>query len=175
MQVVSLLYELSRQHKQIKGFVYGKGYEQGAANEAYPLVWLDDPVYGQSVNKVLRYTVNVDILGIPENEANVLDVQSSAFLVGLSFVEKIREMQAVTGFGVDGFAFLSLRDYYDNNSAGFRFTYTLTQANPINRCGDFFDPQKEFVRAEAMPEFMVEHPGGCVVFNDKTGLPDFKI
>lgn len=175
MQVVNLLYELSRQHKQIRGFVYGKEYEQGAANEVYPLVWLDDPIYGQSVNNILRYTVNTDILGLPEIAADVSDVQSSAFLVGLSFAEKIKKTQGATGFGVDGFTFLSLRDYYDNNSAGFRFTYTLTQANPINRCGEFFDPSKEFVSVAVMPEFKVEHPDGCAVFNDKTGLPNFKL
>lgn len=175
MQIVNLFYELARQHKQIKGFVYGKGYEKGAANRAHPLLWVDDPLYGQSVNQVLQYTVNVDILGIPENDKDVISVQTAAFNVGLTLAEKIKKTQPKTGFSVSGFTFLSLRDYYDDNAAGFRFTYTIVQANPADRCADEFDPQKQFPQVNALPDFEVSHPDGCAVFNDKTGLPNFKI
>lgn len=175
MQIVNFFYELARQHKQIKGFIYGKSYEKGAANEAHPLLWLDDPIYGQSVNQTLQYTVNVDILGIPENDEDVLDVQTTAFNVGLAIAEKIKQTRAQTGYSIDGFSFVSLRDYYDNNAAGFRFTYTMVQANPVNRCGDDFDPSKQFPKVDALPNFKVENPDGCAIFSDKTGLPNFKI
>lgn len=175
MQIVNILYELARQHKQVKGFYYGKSYEKGAANEAHPLVWLDDPVYGRSVNHVLTYTCNVDILGIPENDSQVQAVQSAAFAVGLTLAEKIKQVRAVTGFSLDDFTFLTLRDYYDNNAAGCRFTYTIIQANPVDRCNDDFDPAKEFPRMDALPDFTVENPDGCAIFSDKTGLPNFKI
>lgn len=175
MQIVNFFYELARQHKQIKGFIYGKSYEKGAANEAHPLLWLDDPIYGQSVNKTLQYTVNVDILGIPENDEDVLDVQTAAFNAGLAIAEKIKQTRNQTGYSIDGFSFVSLRDYYDNNAAGFRFTYTMVQANPVNRCADDFDPSKQFPKVDALPNFKVENPDGCAIFSDKTGLPNFKI
>lgn len=175
MQIVNFFYELARQHKQIKGFIYGKSYEKGAANEAHPLLWLDDPIYGQSVNQTLQYTVNVDILGIPENDEDVLDVQTAAFNAGLSIAEKIKQTRTQTGYSIDGFSFVSLRDYYDNNAAGFRFTYTMVQANPVNRCAEDFDPSKQFPKVDALPDFKVENPDGCAIFSDKTGLPNFKI
>ena len=175
MQIVNFFYELARQHKQIKGFIYGKSYEKGAANEAHPLLWLDDPIYGQSVNQTLQYTVNVDILGVPENDEDVLDVQTAAFNVGMAIAEKIKHTRAQTGYSIDGFSFVSLRDYYDNNAAGLRFTYTMVQANPVNRCGNDFDPSKQFPKVDALPDFKVENPDGCAIFSDKTGLPNFKI
>lgn len=175
MQIVNFFYELARQHKQINGFFYGKAYEKGAANEAHPLIWLDDPIYGQNVNQTLSYTCNVDILGIPEDDEDVLDVQTAAFNVGLTLSEKIKQVYQSTGFKVDGFTFVSLRDYYDNNAAGYRFTYTIVQANPVNRCNDSFDPSKQFPKINALPDFKVENPDGCAVFSEKTGLPNFKI
>lgn len=175
MQIVDLFYELARQHRQIRGFFYGKAYDKGAANEAHPLVWLDDPIAGRDVNQTIQYTCNVDILGIPSNDAEVLAIQNSAFVIGLSFAEKIKRAYPANGFKFSGFTFVSLRDYYDNAAAGFRFTYTVTQANPVNRCNDDFDPDKQFPETGALPSFQLDSPQGCAVFNDKSSLPNFKL
>ncbi len=175
MQIVNFFYELARQHKRVNGFMYGKAYEKGAANDAYPLVWLDDPVYGISAGNVLRYTVNVDVLDIPANAEEVLSVQDMAFTIGLSMIERIKNVRGVSGFGIDSFNFLTLRDYYDDNAAGVRFTLTVTQANPVNRCAEDFDASKQFPTADALPDFLVDNPDGCAVFSDKAGLPNFTI
>lgn len=174
MQIVNYFYELARQHKKLNGFVYGKGYEKGAAHDAYPLAWLDDPLYGTSVGNTLRYTINLDILGIPANNDEVLAVQGAALSAGLSMIEKIKQVRPTSGISTDGFSFLTLRDYYDDNAAGIRFTLTVVQANPVDRCADDFDPTKQFPKVEALPDFLVDNPDGCAIFNDGTGLPDFK-
>lgn len=176
MKIVNLFYELARQHKQVKGFRYGKSYEKGAGNDIYPLTWLDDPILGQSLNdNVVRFTVNVDFLGIPQDDADVLAVQSAAYLVGLSFKERIREISTATGFNVNAFSFVSLRDYYDDKAAGYRFTYTLVAPNPSNLCAEYFDPEKQLEKTKPLPDFSTENPNGCAVFNDKKGLPNFSI
>lgn len=176
MQIVNFFYELARQHKRIKGFNYDKSYDKGAGNDAYPLVWLDDPIYGQSVGtNVVQYTCNVDFLGLPKDEAEVPTVQAEAFLVGLTFAEKIKLIRNVTGFSVERFNFISLRDYYDDNAAGFRFTFTINQANPVDRCAEDFDPEKQFNKIDALPDFKTDNPDGCAVFSDKKGLPNFKV
>lgn len=175
MQIVNFIYELAKQHKSINGFIYGKSYEKGAANEAHPLIWLDDPIHGQIKDNVLTCSVNIDILGIPDNNEQVLEVQTAAFNTGLSIAEKIKQTRKETGFGIGEYNFLTLRDYYDNNAAGCRFTFTITFANPVNRCAEDFDPSKELPKVEALPDFNVENPNGCAVFSDKTGLPSFKI
>ena len=175
MQIVDLFFNLAREHKKIKSFFYGKSYEKGAGNEVHPLVWLDDPIYGQSNNPTVQYTCNVDILGIPSNDGDVLSIQDSAMIVGLSFAEKIKTSFSTLGFSIQGVSFVTLRDYYDNNAAGCRFTYSINQANPVDRCNDDFDPEKKFASASELPNFSTDNPDGCAVFNDKRGLPDFKL
>lgn len=175
MQIVNFLYELAREHRRVNGFIYGRTYEKGAANEAHPLVWLDDPIYGASAGNTIRYTVNVDILGLPANNDEVLSVQGFALDTGLSMIERIKQVRATSGFSCDAFSFVTLRDYYDNNAAGQRFTLTISQANPVDRCADDFDPAKQFPKVGALPDFTVENPDGCAIFNDGTGLPNFKL
>jgi hypothetical protein len=175
MQIVNFFYELAREHKRLNGFIYGRSYEKGAANEAHPLLWLDDPILGTSAGNTVRYTINMDVLGIPANDTEVLAVQNEAFTAGLSIIERIKVVRPVSGFSIDGFNFLTLRDYYDNNAAGVRFTLTVIQANPVDRCADDFDPTKQFPKVEALPDFLVDNPDGCAIFNDGKGLPNFKI
>lgn len=168
MQIVNIFYDLARQHKKIKSFVYGKSYEKGAGNNIYPLVWLDDPIYGNSVKKpIVQYTVNVDFLGIPANDEDVIAVQTAALNAGLAFNEKLE--------GVERYSFLSLRDYYDDKAAGFRFTFTINKANPVDRCADEFEPDKQFTKVENLPDFKTDNPNGCAVFSNKKGLPNFTI
>lgn len=176
MQIVNFFYELARQHKRIKGFTYNKAYQKGAGNSMYPLLWLDDPIAGQLVGaNVIRWTVNVDVLGLPGKDDEVTTVQAAAFDAGLSIIERIKNTRATTGVGIDGFNFVSLRDYYDDGAAGYRFTMYLNQANPVNRCAEDFDPAKTFPAMAKLPDFNVDHPEGTAVFTDGRGLPNFTL
>lgn len=175
MQIVNVFYEIARQHLLINGFYYGKAYEKGAGNEAHPVFWLDDPIYGQSVNNVIKYTVNFDILGIPGKDAEAIEIQGAAYSCGLDCIEKLKKIRAATGYSVDGFTFLTLRNYYDNDAAGMRFTLIITQANPVDICAENFDDTKEFPKIKDLPDFGVEHPDGCAIFTGKPGLPTFKL
>lgn len=177
MQIVNFFYELARQHEQVRGFRYGKPGDKGAGRDAYPLVWLDDPILGRSTgNKsTVQYTTNVDFLGIPENESEVGTVQASALLIGLDFVERIAQIRSTSGFSVEGFSFITLRQYTDDDAAGVRFTFAVNQANPVNRCAENFDPEKQFPSVQALPVFDVDAADGCAVFTDKKGLPNFTV
>lgn len=171
-QITNLFFDLARQHKTIKGFFFGKSYEKGAANEAHPLVWLDDPIVGSAVRGVVNFTVNVDILDIPQKEEDVINIQESAFRVGLLFADVISKTK---GYSVEGVSFISLRDYYDNSAAGQRFTYSIVCANPIDRCADDLDPFKTFAITSPLPNFSVSHPEGCTVFPEKSGFPKIDV
>jgi len=176
MQIVNLFYEIARQNKRLRGFTYNKSYQQGAGNSMYPLMWLDDPIMGQSMSEsVMRYTVNVDILGLPSETESEQAVQSSAFDVGLSVIYRIRSTRATTGVSVEGFSFVSLREYYDDGAAGYRFTLTLLQANPTDKCLDDYDATKVFPSLASLPDFSVDNPDGCAVFTDSSALPTFKL
>lgn len=175
MVIVNFFYEIARKHKRLKGFAYGRAGGKGAGEEAHPLLWLDDPILGEQVNAALRFTVNLDILGIPATVAEIPTVQDAAFTTGLSIIEHIKTTMRASNIAVEGFSFVSLAEYYDNNAAGYRFTLRLTSANPVDRCADDFDDAKQFVKVESLPDFNTENPEGCAVFTDKSGLPNFKL
>lgn len=180
MQIIDLFAELARQQKKINSFVYGKAYDKGPGNNVYPLIWLDDPILFQSIDvpevgKALRYTANVDILGLPATKAEIGTVQTAAFNVGLSLAEKIKRARPVFGFGIEGFNGITLSEYYDDDAAGIRFTFVVTQGNSYNLCAEDFDPTKQFSKDEPLPDFLLENPDGCAVFTTKNGLPNFSI
>jgi len=174
MEIVNLFYNLARQHKDVKGFIYGLKTANGAGNEAFPLTHLDDPILGQGGDgNTLTYTCNVDITDIPAGALTVQAAQEAAFKIGLSYVERLKLVQ--NGYKISRYSFITLKEYYDNDAAGMRFTYNVVAANPANRCADDFDPTKNFPEFSAFPDFKTDHPEGCAVFTEKNGLPDFKI
>jgi hypothetical protein len=177
MQIVNFFYELAKQHEQVRGFRYGKPGDKGAGRDAYPLVWLDDPILGQATGTgaTVQYTANVDFLGIPANEAEVPTVQAAMLLIGLDFVERIKQVRQTSGFSTERFSFITLRQYTDDDAAGVRFTFGINQANPVNRCAENFDPSKVFPTVQALPAFDVDAADGCAVFTDKKGLPNFTV
>lgn len=178
MKILNIFYELARQHKRVKGFRYNKAYEKGAGNDSYPLVWVDDPITGQTLSAgVLRYTINVDFLGLPleQVEDQVAAIQAQAFNTGLSFAERLRSTKALSGFGLDGYNFVSLRNYYDDNAAGYRFTFYVVGPNPVDRCAEDFDEAKVMEGLKVLPDFLTDNPDGCAIFNDKKTLPNFSL
>lgn len=166
---------MAREHILIRSFKYGRAKGKGAGTDRYPMIWLDDPIYGSASERLnaLVWTVNVDILGIPDSDADVARVQAEAFITGLSIPERSKAVHRQTGISISGFTFTSLSDYYDDNAAGMRFTYTLTQANPVDLCAIYYDPTKQFDLPSALPVFPTDNPEGCAVFTDHVGLPNF--
>jgi len=179
MQIVDFFYSLAEQNLRIKSFVYGKGYQKGSGVDRYPMMWLDDPIYGQTAGagrlNALAWTVNLDILGIPVDNDDVISVQAAAFLVGLGIPERAKVIYKNVGVTVNGFSFTSLRDYYDDKAAGYRFTFNLSQASPVDRCADDYDPDKVFSEPSPLPNFVVDNPDGCAVFSNTVGLPNFSV
>lgn len=176
MQIVNFFYELARTNKRLNGFAYGRAGSKGAGSEAHPLMWLDDPIYGEALNlNSLRFTCNVDILGIPTKPSEIATVQDAAFSTGLSLRERIKAIAPVSGISIEAFSFVSLSEYTDNDAAGYRFTFRLMCANPVDRCADDYDPAKQFPKVDDLPDFLTENPEGCAIFSDKSGLPNFEL
>lgn len=179
MDIVNLFYELARQRDDVRGFAFGKGKKKGAGTDMYPLVWLDDPLTGSTYTtvekgKLIRYIANVDFLKIPEKPEDVQRLQNECFYMGLTFFEKIKQDFATAQVLAQGFTFVSLSEYYDDNACGYRFTYTLDIPNPVDRCADHFDPTKVLPSPAGLPDFSADNPSGCAIFG-KNKLPDFTI
>lgn len=174
MQLVDILYELARQHKSVKAFVYNSVNEIGNGSELYPLFWLEDPLLGDNADaRIIRFDFNFSITEIPEEDNQVKPIQDRCFRIGLAIIEKLRKINNNTLLSVKGFNFLTLRDYYDNKSAGIRFSVTVERTNPQNLCDldNDFEEGKEFPAIEALPKFKTDNPKGCATFPDKPGLP----
>jgi hypothetical protein len=179
MQIVDFFYMIARENLRIKSFTYGKPSAKGAGSDKYPMMWLDDPITGGTAREnnlgVLQYVGNLDILGIPTGDDDVVNTQGSAFMIGLGIPERAKIIYKDTGITFTGFTFISLRDYYDDKAAGYRFTYTMTAASPVDRCANDYDPTKVFTNVSPLPSFSVDAPDGCAVFSNHPGLPNFSV
>lgn len=176
--VVDILYELAKQHLSIKSFVYDSVNEIGNGSELYPLFWLEDPILlNSTAANIIRVDFNFSITEVPTNNSEVKAVQDRCFVTGLAIIEKLRELKAITGLSVVDFSAVSLRRYYDNNAAGYRFSVTVNRVNPQNLCklDEEFDPGKEFPKTDNLPKFDTDNKNGCAIFSDKPGLPKFDL
>ena len=177
MHVVNVFYEIARQYKPLRSFRYGSPSGKGAGNDAYPMMWVDDPIRGATNGgtNLLRFTVNVDFLGIPQNDKEVLSVQQEAFKAGILCADQINKqfdsskvMRRDVTKVVD-YSFITLREYYDDNAAGVRFTYIVETVNPADLCADEFDKNKTFNKNKVLPDMTINNSAGCALFN--RGLP----
>ena len=175
--ITDILFELARQHNEIRAFRYDSVAESGAGIEAYPLLWLEDPLFADNNDaRLLRVRFNFSITAIPETKNEVNTIQKRCFAIGLSIIEKMRAIQDQTLLSVVSFNALSLREYYDNASAGARFTVTATLLNPQDLCrlNGAFDPTKSFPNPQELPHF-ANPANGCALFPEKPQLPSFDL
>lgn len=174
--IVSLFRNQARQHKAIQSFYYNRNYEIGSGNESHPLLWLEDPLVGRNQSNTFTNTVNFSILFVPENEQEVAHLQNMAFSAGLNIIERIKQDQNLMVSVLPSWSFLTLRNYYDNNACGCRFSVDLVQANMQNLCliEEQFDACAEFEDSLSLPQFNVSVAGGCETFANKLPVFDLK-
>jgi hypothetical protein len=168
--IVNIFRQQAREHKTIRAFYYSRNCELGAGSQSHPLFWLEDPITGRNRDNVFVNSVNFAILFLPQalGKTPVHRLQNLAFSIGLNIIERIRHSPAC-GISIHpDWTYTTLRDYYDNNACGCRFSVDFTQLNMQNLCliDAQFDPAKRF-------ETQACGPDCCEVFARK--LPDFDI
>lgn len=174
MKTVEIIYGLAKRHKAVKGFRYNRKGGKGSGSDAYPLIWVDDPIYGgKASDSAMRETVNFDVLFLVSSEKEHRPAQSKALTIALSLVEEINKHFHTYKTRVESWEYLTLSKYTDDDSAGVRFTARFTSAIPINLCEQFFDDDKELEDFDPFPSISTEGAEGCEIFNEKDGLPDF--
>lgn len=142
----------AREHKAIRSFYYNRNYEIGSGNEKHPLLWLEDPIMGRNLDHVFTSTVNFSILFIPDDETEVNCLQNIAFSVGLNILERIKADVESEVAIQPNWSYLTLRNYYDNNACGCRFSLELTHRNMQNLCliEEQFDVDKQFADSQVL-------------------------
>lgn len=174
--IVDLFRCQAREHKVIQSFYYNRNYELGAGNEKHPLLWLEDPVMGHNQQNVFVNTLNFSILFIPQEGANIIDLQNLAFSVGLNILERIKQNTDNEVSVLPDWSYITLRNYYDNNACGCRFTINLIQRNMQDLCliEEQFDIDKQIEENKALNDFDINVSGGCETFVKKLPVFDLK-
>lgn len=191
-KIVYIFQRLAEQHKLIKSFYYNRTYEIGSGNEKHPLIWLEDPIYinitGEN-NNVVEIDVNFSVLLIPDADMGFKDCQDLAFSTGhniIEYIKKYKPLKIEVKKGSE--SALTLQHYYDNNTAGARFSVTLQNVNPANIClldehfdagafnCDFNDDYFKYCNdkeEDKINDFDITPANNCTTFVNK--LPDFNI
>ena len=191
-QIVELFYKVAEQHKLVRSFKYARlSKEAGTGEDNHPLLFLEDPIYvGSSSSKegTVKVTVNFDVVIIPQAFSNfnvkqlsVEDCQSVSESIALNVIAKIRDMYGhYEEYGIDFVAmpvewsFVTLRQWYDDKSAGVRCTLVLSCKNPINFCDleEHFDEKKKFNISDLLSDIDTDNAEGCSATFDYK-LPQF--
>ena len=173
--ILHIFRQQAQQHKTIKAFYYNRNYELGRGNETHPLLWLEDPITGRNQDNIFTNSVNFSILFLPSTEESVHHLQNLAFSIGLNIIERIKKN---TDYGITirpDWTYTTLRNYYDNNACGCRFSINFTQVNMQNLCliEDQFGADNQFEDQSPLSDFDIQPANNCEVFVQK--LPDFDI
>lgn len=173
--IIDIFRQQAREHKTIRSFYYNRNYEIGSGNEAHPLLWLEDPITGRNQANTFTNTVSFSVLFVPTNEDEVAHLQNLAFSIGLNILERIKYNDSISVSVLPSWSYLTLRNYYDNNACGCRFSVELVQRNMQNLCliDEQFDENKEFDDNSTLNRFDVSTSNTCETFVNK--LPVFDI
>lgn len=174
MTIIQLIKEFARTHQNIKSFNYAPVNRMGAGNTIYPTVWAEDPLRLTGDHKgVQTWEVNIAILGLADGDASEFAVQTAAMNIGQRLVKYLNDVRAITAT----YSAVTLREYYDDNASGARYTVRVQTISGLDLCADPFDPNKELQGvAVGLPSFGLEDPEGCAVFADKVGaFPNFTL
>lgn len=173
--ILQIFRQQAQQHKTIRAFYYNRNYELGSGKETHPLFWLEDPLTGRNQDNVFTNSVNFSILFLPTTEESVHHLQNLAFSIGLNIIERIKKNP---DYGISirpDWTYTTLRDYYDNNACGCRFSVNFTQINMQNLCliDEQFGAENQFEDKSLLPDLDMFPANNCEVFVQK--LPDFDI
>lgn len=195
--IVKTFYNISREHKLIRQFVYDRlSKASGIGEENHPLCFLEDPIYvgdGKYTDGSVICTVNFDIVMTPQafenynmKQLSPEECQTVAHAIALNYVAYIKDMsvnyedydedKVNTSMKVLDYSFITLRNWYDNAAAGVRCTLRLSVDNPIDYCdlNEHFDSEKEFDLGKLLNDIDTDGAEGCSATFDYK-LPTFKI
>lgn len=174
--IIEMFRRQAREHKTIRSFYYNRNYEIGSGNELHPLLWLEDPLTGRNHANTFTNTANFSILFIPKDDSEVANFQNMAFSIGLNMLERIKQHDTLPVSILPSWTYLTLRNYYDNNACGCRFTVEFVQRNMQNLCliEEQFDNEKDFEETNLLNSFEVKTSNACETFVNKLPVFDLK-
>jgi len=189
-KIIDTFYDLAKQHKLIRSFVYDRVSKgMGTGEKQYPQFFLEDPIYINDSTPLTGQTlctVNFDITCLPQAFSNwdvrqltEAECQNVCHQIGLHIVAKLRalnmEFDTRIGMEVVKYSFMTLRNWGDDKAAGVRCTIQLALDNDIQLCDldEHFDSEKEFNLGNLLDNIDTDNAYGCTTFDYK--LPKIKL
>lgn len=173
--IIDIFKKQAREHKAIQAFYYNRNYELGSGKDQYPLFWLECPITGRNDNNTFTNSVNFSILFSPNKDRTIEELQNLAFSIGLNIIERIKADRDSDISILANWTYTTLRNYYDDNAAGCRFSVNFTQRNMQNLCliDEQFDTNKDFDKSKPLKDITVDPANNCEIFVNK--LPQFDL
>lgn len=137
-QIVEYIGTTALKHKAVKSFKYQKRIMINAQNNnAYIQFIIEDDTFMQWIKtaNVFTATFNIDIIGQPKDDTDIINVQSDALQIGAEIIQYISNDVTYSNFiSVYDYDFLAISHFTDDNSAGYRLSLELVIPNPVNLC-----------------------------------------
>lgn len=152
--IINYIGEIALRHKAVRSFQYKKRIKINAQNNTpYMQVIVEDNSYLQLIktNNVFTCTLNIDILGQPKDETQILEVQNDALTVAVNIMAYIERDITYKGMlSIYDYDMLMLSEFTDDRSAGVRLSLELVLPIPIDLCtlDDNFNDEVEIVEPD---------------------------
>lgn len=150
-QIVNYIGSVGLKHKAVKTFKYQKrSLINQQNNNGYVELIIEDNAYLQQVitQNIFTATFNVDILGFPKDDTEILGIQSLCMQIAVEIMAYIEKDGTFLGkLSIHDYDILLVSHFTDDSSAGVRLSLELIIPNPINLCSfmDNFDENVEIV------------------------------
>lgn len=150
-QIVNYIGSVGLKHKAVKTFKYQKrSLINQQNNNGYVELIIEDNAYLQQVitQNIFTATFNVDILGFPKDDTEILGIQSLCMQIAVEIMAYIEKDGTFLGkLSIHDYDILLVSHFTDDSSCGVRLSLELIIPNPINLCSfmDNFDENVEIV------------------------------
>lgn len=150
-QIVNYIGSVGLKHKAVKTFKYQKrSLINQQNNNGYVELIIEDNAYLQQVitQNIFTATFNVDILGFPKDDTEILGIQSLCMQIAVEIMAYIEKDGIFLGkLSIHDYDILLVSHFTDDSSAGVRLSLELIIPNPINLCSfmDNFNEKVEIV------------------------------
>lgn len=137
-QIMNYIATTALKHVAVKQSKYQKRIMINQQNNnAYMQVVIEDDPFGQYIKTsgVYTLTLNIDVLGFPKDDTEILKIQSDAFQVASELIAYIdKDTTFMDRISVYDYSMLGISHFTDDNAAGQRVSLELVVPNPINLC-----------------------------------------
>ena len=137
-QLVNYIGETALRHKAVRTFKYqSRVLINQQNNNSYMQFVIEDNMYLQQIitRNIFTATMNVDIIGFPKDDTEILSMQNDAMQVAVEVMAFIENDDMFMGqLSIHDYDILFISHFTDDDSAGVRLSLEIVLPNPVNLC-----------------------------------------